>query len=110
MLESRRCGFFTSWGSKLMSRSGRTSTNLTGIGEHRLGPLPIAGIAPIPASRIMLVVAEMFRHLLIQGSLDDRLRQRLQQPARPGQDRALSAGLSNQLPGGIQCCLYSRTY
>jgi hypothetical protein len=33
------------------------------LGQHRLGPDPVAGIAMVPAGGMVLVVAEMVAHL-----------------------------------------------
>jgi hypothetical protein len=73
--------------------------NLTGIGQHRLGPFPVAGVAAVPADRVVFVIAQVLGHLLLQGGLDHRLVQRLQQPARPGQGNPVGAGPANQCPG-----------
>ena len=73
-----------------------------GIGQHRLGPLPVPGVAPVAANRFVLVVAEMLAHLLIERGLDHRLRQRLQQPVRPGQRDPTVTSLPDQLAGRLQ--------
>jgi hypothetical protein len=39
--------------------------DLTGVGQHRFGTLPVTGVAPVPAGRIVLVIAQMLRHLLL---------------------------------------------
>jgi hypothetical protein len=76
--------------------------DLTGIGQHRLGAFPVAGVAQVSAHRLMPVIAQMLSQLLIQGGLDHRLGQRLQQPARPSQGNPLGAGLTDQLLGRSQ--------
>jgi hypothetical protein len=73
--------------------------DLTGVGQHRFGALPVTGVAPVPAGRIMLVIAQMLSHLLLQGGLQHRLGQCFQQPARTGQRDPLGAGLTDQLLG-----------
>jgi len=73
--------------------------DLTGVGQHRLGAFPVAGVAPVPTGRIMLVIAQMLSYLLLQGGLDHRLGQCFQQSARTGQRDPLGAGLPDQLLG-----------
>lgn len=55
------------------------------VGQQRLRPFPVPGVAPVATSRLVLVVAEALGHLLIQRGLDHRLGQRLEQTMRPGQ-------------------------
>ncbi len=72
------------------------------LGQHRLGPDPVARVpAPTPG-RMMLVVAEVLGHLLIKRGLEDRLGQRLQHPTRTGHRHPPSAGGPDQLTGDRQ--------
>ena len=48
---SRRCLLATIFGSKLESRSrGTRNLHRPGLGEHRLGPVAVTGIAAVTAS------------------------------------------------------------
>lgn len=49
----------------------------------------------------MLVTAETLGHLLIHSCLDHRLRQRCEQPTRPGQRDAAIASPTHQRPGNL---------
>jgi hypothetical protein len=69
-----------------------------GPGEHRLGAVPIAGIAAITAGRVMLPIAEVIIQLALQGALDHHLGQLPQQPALTGQLQPAGAGPLGQLP------------
>ena len=69
--------------------------DLTGVGQDRLGAFPVAGVAPVPTDRIVLVIAQMISHLLLQGGFEHRLGERFQQPARTGQRDPLGAGLTD---------------
>lgn len=50
-----------------------------GLGEHGLGPVPVAGIAAIAAFRIVPGIAQMVIQLAFQGVLDHHLGE----PGRP---------------------------
>jgi hypothetical protein len=83
-----------------------------GIGEHRLGPAPVAGIAAVPAGRVVLAVAEVVVQLAFQRALDDHFRQPAQQPALAGQLQPAGAGPLGQLAqrlligrGQLRCVL-----
>jgi hypothetical protein len=72
-----------------------------GLGQHRLGPLAVAGVLTVAADRVVLAIAEMVIHLALQSGLDDHLGQPAQQPAFARQLQPLSpsplAQLANQL-------------
>ena len=74
--------------------------DLTRVGQHRFGAFPVAGVAPVSTDRIVLVVAEMLGHLLLQRGLEHGLGQCFQQPAWTGQRDPLGAGLMDQLLSG----------
>src|SRR5215469_16480485 len=57
----------------------------SGLGEYRLAPVAVAGIAAITAGRVILSVAQMVVQLALQGALDHHLGQPAQQPALAGQ-------------------------
>jgi hypothetical protein len=76
--------------------------DLTRVGQDRFGAFPVAGVTPVPTGRIVLVIAKMLRHLLLQGGLQHRLGQCFQQPARTGQRDPLGARLPDQLLGRSQ--------
>ena len=63
-----------------------------GFGEHRLRPGAVADVARSRAGRVVLFVAEVLGHLLVQRGLQDRLGQLLEQPIRTGQRQALFLG------------------
>jgi hypothetical protein len=46
-------------------RMAKLDGDLTRIGQHRLGAPPVAGVAPVPTERIVLVVTQMLSHLLL---------------------------------------------
>jgi hypothetical protein len=69
-----------------------------GIGEHRLGPAAVTGIAAVAAFRVMLAVAEVIVQLAFQRALDDHLGQPAQQAALTGQLQAAPAGPLGKLP------------
>jgi hypothetical protein len=69
-----------------------------GIGEHRLGAVPIAGIAAVAACRVVLAIAEVVIELALQGALDHHLGQPPQQAALAGQLQAAGPGPLGQFP------------
>src|SRR5664279_257473 len=82
---------------RTLTVSGDGDLHLTaGVGDHRLRPVPVARVPQVPADRIRLVVAQMLAELFLQGRLQNRLGQRLQQPTRAGQRRPLILGLADQ--------------
>ena len=96
---SRRCLLATIFGSKLESKVSRyRELHRPGIGEHRLGPVAIAGIPAIAAFRVMLGIAQVVIQLTFQGALDHHLGQLPQQPALAGQLQPAGAGPLGQLP------------
>src|SRR4029078_7806337 len=94
---SRRCRLGTIRGSNEPSRSLGTSivtlptsvaTVLTPYPLRELAPcmhIPAAGVAAIPAHRIMLVIDQMSGHLRVQRRLQNLLRERRQQPVLAGE-------------------------
>ncbi len=78
------------------------------VGQHRLGPLAVAGVAPVAALDRVTVVAQVLAHLLLERGLDDQLGHRLQQPARPRERHPRGAGLTNQLTGQLQLLILER--
>jgi hypothetical protein len=52
-----------------------------GIGNYRLGPVAVTGIAAIAARGVVLSVAEVVIQLALQGALDDHFGQPPQQAA-----------------------------
>jgi hypothetical protein len=67
------------------------------VGQHRLGPVAVAGVAAITAGHVMLVVAEVVGELALQRGLQQPLGQLLQQPSLPGQLQPAGAGSVRQL-------------
>jgi len=72
------------------------------VGQHRLGPLPVAGVGSVAALDGVLVVAEVISELF----LDHGLRHRLEQPVRTGQRDPRGSGLTDQVLHRIE---FSRT-
>ena len=52
------------------------------VGDHRLGPVPVAGVPAIPPGRVMPRVSQVGIHLVFQGTLEHDLGQPAQQAAR----------------------------
>ena len=67
------------------------------LGQHRLRPHSVAGVAGVSAHWVVLVIAQMLRHLLLERGLEHLFRQPGQQPVRTDQVDALGAGLLHQL-------------
>ncbi len=63
--------------------------------------VPVAGVPPVPASRVVLVIAEMVGHLTLQGALQHQLGHPAQQPIRADQIHPLSTGLLHQPAGQL---------
>ena len=72
--------------------AGYRDIHRPGLGQHRLGPVAVAGIAAITARPIMLAVTQMIIELALERSLDHHLRQPAQQPALTGQLQPAGAG------------------
>ena len=68
-----------------------------GMGNYRLGPVAVAGIAAVAAFRVILSVGEMVIQLAFQCTLDHDRGQAAQQPALAGQLQPAGAGPSGQL-------------
>jgi hypothetical protein len=66
------------------------------VGQHGLGPAPVAGVAAAPADGIVLLIAEVIGDLAFQGRFQDPLGQLLQQPTLPGQLQPLRPGTLDQ--------------
>ncbi|GAB3852785.1 hypothetical protein GCM10027610_081660 [Dactylosporangium cerinum] len=66
------------------------------IGQHGLGPVPVAGIAAAAALRIVLVVTDVIGDLALKGGFEDPLGQLLQQPALAGQLQPVTTGPVDQ--------------
>jgi hypothetical protein len=66
------------------------------VGQHGLGPAPVAGVAAAPAAGIVLLIAEVISDLTLQGRFQDPLGQLLQQPTLPGQLPPLRSGPLHQ--------------
>jgi len=99
--DRRRCRFATITGSNVPARSrGTLNVDLPrGVGQDRLGP---GAVADVPARttrrRVVLLMAQVLGHPLLQRRLQHRGGDRLEQPVRAGQ--VLTAGTSrlDQLP------------
>ena len=75
------------------SRSrGHVDLDRPDLGQHRLGPVPVAGVAAVPPGRVVLVVAEVVGDLALQRGLQHPLGQLRQQPALAGQLQPARAG------------------
>src|SRR4029077_11043581 len=70
----------------------------TCLRQDGLAALAVAGIAAVPAGRIMLAVAEVIVELAIERRFDHHLRQPRQQPTLTGEPQPLGAGPLGQLP------------
>jgi hypothetical protein len=66
------------------------------LGQHRLGPAPVAGVPAVAAGRIMAAVAEVIGELTLQGGLHQPLRELGEQPALTGQLQPAVAGPPDQ--------------
>jgi hypothetical protein len=69
-----------------------------GIGNHRLGAAPVAGIPPVAAFRVMPGVTQVVIQLAFQRALDDHFRQLAGQAALAGQLEPAGAGPLGELP------------
>jgi hypothetical protein len=78
------------------------------LGEHRLGPGAVAGIAAVAAHRIVLVIAQVRTHLGLERGLEHRLRQPGQQTTRPDELNPLGASLLDELLRQLQLINRSR--
>ena len=68
-----------------------------GLGDYRLRPAPIAGIAAVPPGRVVLAIAEVVVHLALERALDDHLGQLPQQAALAGQLQPAGPGPLGEL-------------
>jgi len=71
------------------------------LGEHRLGPDAVTGVAAAPPHRIVLVIAQVLGHLRIQRGLEHVLGQLVEQPIRANQFDSLFLRLRQQLLGKL---------
>src|SRR4051812_40705084 len=77
--------------------TGDLDVDRTDIGDHRLGPRPIAAVATITALDGMLLIAEMTVHLALQAGLKDALREVPEKPARARQFDSLGTSSIDEL-------------
>jgi hypothetical protein len=77
--------------------AGHVNLDRADLGQHRLGPHPVAGVATIAVHRIVFVIAEMLSHLRLQRSLQHPLGELAQQTVRPDQLDAFLPRLADQL-------------
>jgi hypothetical protein len=68
-----------------------------GVGQHRLRPHAVTGIARPRAGWVVLLVSEVPSQFFLQRRLDDGLGELLEKPARPGQRQPPLTGLPHQL-------------
>ena len=96
---SRRRGrFLTTKGVKPTSRSAATRSHRPDVvGQQRLGTAAVAGGARGSTDSIVLVLVGVLGHLVIQGGLDHRVGQRVQQPVRPVSAAPRARGGAHQL-------------
>jgi hypothetical protein len=66
------------------------------LGQHRLGPVPVAGVAAITPDGVVAVVAEVVGDLALQRGLHQPLRQLGQQPCFAGQRQPAGTGPPGQ--------------
>jgi len=86
------------------------------LSQHRLRANPVARVPTVPTHRIMLVIAQMLRHLLFERCLQHPLGQLVQQPVRADQLDTLVPSLGQELLGQlllvqlllIRCCHISQ--
>jgi hypothetical protein len=67
------------------------------LGHHGLRAGAVTGVAAVLARRVVLVIAEMVGDLALQGGLQNRLGQLLQQPSLASQLQPLAPGLLDEL-------------
>ena len=65
-------------------------------GQHRLEPVVVAGVAAVPACRVMAVVTEVIGELALERGLQQPLGQLLQQPILAVQLQPVRAGSGGQ--------------
>jgi hypothetical protein len=65
--------------------AGHLDPDRADLGQHRLAPVPVAGVAPVPAGGVVAFVAEVIGELPLQGRLDQPLGQLRQQSTLAGQ-------------------------
>lgn len=67
------------------------------LGDHRLGPVPVAVVLPAALGPLTGLVPQMIRELALQRRLQHPLRQLLQQAALPGELHPTGESPGNQL-------------
>ena len=77
--------------------AGHFDLDRADLGEHRLGPSPIAGIARPAPNGVVFVIAQVLGHLRIQRDLEHVLGQLVEQAVRADQLDALFLRLRQQL-------------
>jgi hypothetical protein len=86
--------------------AGHLDLHRADLGQHRLGPAPVAGVATISARRVVLAVAEVSVQLTFQRCLQHQLRQLRQQAALAGHAQPLGTGPGHQ--PGHELLIYHR--
>jgi hypothetical protein len=81
--------------------AGHVNLDRADLGQHRLGPDPVAGIAMVTASGMVLVIAEMVAHLRLERGLEHLLGQLVQQPAGADKLDPLLPRLRQELLGKL---------
>ena len=71
------------------------------LGEHRLRSGAVADVARPGTGRVVLLIAQVLGHLLVQRGLEHRLGQLLEQPVRAGQRQTLLLRQPDQLGRGL---------
>lgn len=77
--------------------AGHFDLDRADLGEHRLGPSPIAGIARPAPNGVVFVIAQVLGHLRIQRGFEHVLGQLVEQAVRADQLDALFLRLRQQL-------------
>jgi hypothetical protein len=73
------------WLEAALPVAGHLDFDWSDLGQHGLGPDPVAGVAAASAGRVVFLVAEVTGDLALQGRLEHPLGQLLEQPALAGQ-------------------------
>ncbi len=87
--------------------AGHLDLHRADIGEHGLGPVPVAGVPAVAADRVVLGIAQVGVHLTVQGRFQHALGHPAQQPARTGQPQPFRTGLLSELAGQL---VFGRTH
>jgi hypothetical protein len=81
--------------------AGHVNLDRPDLGQHRLRPDPVAGIAMVPPSGMVLVIPEMVAHLRLKRGLEHLLGELVQQPARVHELDSLLPRLRQELLGEL---------